>query len=66
MEILSKLFGHPAKVKLMRLFLFNPEAFYSAKEIAVRSKLSSAEVKKEVNALMTLGMAKSGNCPRKS
>jgi hypothetical protein len=59
MEILSKLFGHPAKVKLMRLFLFNPEAFYSAKEIAVRSKLSSAEVKKEVNALMTLGMVRS-------
>ena len=59
MEILSKLFGHPAKVKLMRLFLFNPETFYSAKNIAARSKLSSTEVKKEVNALMTLGMVRS-------
>jgi hypothetical protein len=59
MEILSKLFGNPSKVKLMRLFLFNPETFYSSKGIAKRSKLSSTEVKKDVNALMTLGMVRS-------
>jgi hypothetical protein len=59
MEILSKLFGNPAKVKLMRLFLFNPEAFYSSKEIAARSKLSATEVKKDIGALMALGMVRS-------
>jgi DNA-binding Lrp family transcriptional regulator len=56
MEILAKLFGGVAKVKLMRLFLFNPETQYSSKSIALRAKISSREVKRETDALVTLGV----------
>lgn len=59
MEILSKLFGNVSKVKLMRLFLFNPDASYSAKEVAERTKLSSGEVRKELRAIMIIGIIRS-------
>jgi hypothetical protein len=64
MEILAKLFGNAAKVKLMRLFLFNPETFYSPKEIIKRTQLSSAEIKKDISALMTVGMVRSREITR--
>src|ERR1700733_15010114 len=56
MEILSKLFGNAEKVKLMRLFLFNPDAAYSAKEAADRAKISTSDTAKELRALMVLGI----------
>lgn len=59
MEILEKLFGTAARVKLMRLFLFNPSSFYSPKEIAARTAISSAEIKKDIRALTAIGMVRS-------
>ncbi|MEK7463639.1 MAG: hypothetical protein AAB610_00760 [Patescibacteria group bacterium] len=58
MEILTKLFGNAAKVKLMRLFLFNPDNAYSSSEIAERSKTSSKEVRKELAGLMNVGIVR--------
>lgn len=53
---LEKLFGTPARVKLLRLFLFNPRQSFSLRDIAVRSRVGEAEVRKEVAALRSVGM----------
>ena len=58
MEILTKLFGNAAKVKLMRLFLFNPDKAYSSAEIAERSKSTSKEVRRELAGLMNVGIVR--------
>ncbi|KKT75537.1 MAG: hypothetical protein UW71_C0002G0037 [Parcubacteria group bacterium GW2011_GWB1_44_7] len=48
MEILSKLFGSPTRVKLMRFFLFNPDKIYSGKEAANRAHATPREAEKEL------------------
>ncbi|MDB5259639.1 MAG: seg [Candidatus Taylorbacteria bacterium] len=58
MDILAKLFGGEARVKLMRLFLFNIEAAYTAAEIADRSKIPAKDVKKELSLLVAVGLIK--------
>ncbi|MES3031560.1 MAG: hypothetical protein V4697_04090 [Patescibacteria group bacterium] len=58
MEILAKLFGGLTKVKLLRLFLFNPESAYPLKEIVLRTKSDSREVKKEVSELVKLDVVR--------
>ena len=58
MEILAKLFGGLTKVKLLRLFLFNPEAAYSMKEIIDRTKSDAREVKKEVAELVKIDVVR--------
>jgi len=47
-EILSKLFGSPTRVKLMRFFLFNPDKIYSGKEAANRAHATPREAEKEL------------------
>ena len=56
MDILSKLFGSAAKVKLMRLFLFNSEIAYTIKEVANRAKISTREADKELALLLSFGV----------
>ena len=51
MDVLSNLFGSEPKVKIMRLFLFNPHAAMDAKEIASRTKIRSALARKELRQL---------------
>ncbi len=58
MDILSKLFGSEAKVKIVRLFLFNPDQPYSSSDIAARSKISLPGVRHEVVLLKRMGMVK--------
>ncbi|MEI6057640.1 MAG: hypothetical protein WCQ60_01555 [bacterium] len=58
MDILSKLFGSAAKVKLMRLFLFNPETAYTTKEITNRAKISTREAQKELATLISFGIVR--------
>jgi hypothetical protein len=58
MDILAKLFGSAAKVKLMRLFLFNPELAYTLKEITNRAKITSREAKKELALLISFGVVR--------
>lgn len=47
-EILEKLFHSKAEVKLLRLFLNNPEEFYLISEAASKSKIDATLCKKEI------------------
>jgi len=59
METLSKLFGSEAKVKIMRLFLFNSEHTFFTSNIADRVKVSAGQVRREINTLEKAGLIKS-------
>ena len=58
MKILSKLFGSTARVKLLRLFLFNPNEIYEKHEINARAKLSSDTASRELRNLRNIGLIK--------
>jgi len=59
MDILEKLFGSAAKVKVIKLFLFNPELAFDAAQTAERSKVSVEVARKEINNLADIGFIKS-------
>jgi len=48
---LEKLFGTPARVKLLRLFLFNPRLSFTLKDIALRARVLDRDVRREINLL---------------
>lgn len=58
MEILSKLFGSEAKVKIMRLFLFNPEQPFGLDDVSVRAKVSRVIARHETSIMRKIGMLK--------
>ncbi len=58
MEPLAKLFGSAARLKLLRLFLFNKDTAFNLKEITSRSKLSKEITRKELLEMTTLGLLK--------
>lgn len=58
MEILGKILGNPARVKIMRLFLLNSAEFFENKEIVKRSRVNSAVVRREVSLLSNVGFIK--------
>lgn len=51
MEPLAKIFGSPARLKTLRLFLFNQNVGFSAADVATRTKLSPAAVRRELTDL---------------
>lgn len=55
MEILSKLFGSKERVKLMRLFAFNPNLFFSQGDVVKRTKISTGAAKRELGVLEEIG-----------
>jgi hypothetical protein len=55
MEILGKLFGSPSKVKIMRLFLLNPDQGFESKDVAERSRVSASSARKEISVLSSAG-----------
>jgi len=55
MEILSKLFGNKERVKLMRLFLLNPNLFYSLSDATKRAKITTGSAKRELVLLEEIG-----------
>lgn len=57
-EILEKIFGSAARVKIMRLFLFNPEETFSFDQIAVRAKVSSPIARHELSMMEKIGLIK--------
>lgn len=61
MENLGKLFGSAAKVKIIRLFLLNQEHGFEVSDIAERSRLGSAVVRRELAALAAAGFVKKGS-----
>ncbi len=58
MDILAKLFGSPSRVKLMRLFLMNPEDVFDKIEMGKRSKVAGATLTKEIRILEDVGLIK--------
>ncbi len=61
MEILGKLFGSVARVKIMRLFLSNPELVFESKDVALKSKVTPKTARRELNALKSAGLIKSSS-----
>lgn len=58
MDVLSKLFGSEAKVKIMRLFLFNPDTPFGRGGIGARARVSLPVVRHETTLLRKMGMIK--------
>ena len=56
MEPLAKIFGSPARLKMIRLFMFNQQAQFSLSDISVRSKLSAIVVRRELVDLVAAGV----------
>jgi hypothetical protein len=56
MEKLGKLFGTEARVKIMRLFLFNPGLTYDTAIIIDRAKVSLKDAKRELALLEKTGL----------
>lgn len=59
-DTLAKLFGSAARVKLLRLFLFNPRQSISAAEAAAHARVEPAVARREIHNLHTLGLLKRG------
>ncbi|PIT96539.1 hypothetical protein COT82_02695 [Candidatus Campbellbacteria bacterium CG10_big_fil_rev_8_21_14_0_10_35_52] len=58
MKILGKLFGSPAMVKLLRLFLFNPENVFTNKEAASRAKITLDTTRLEFSIMKQMNFIK--------
>jgi len=58
MEILAKVLGNSARVKIMRLFLLNRSKGFSSKDVVKRSRVSPAAVRKELRLLSSIGFIK--------
>jgi hypothetical protein len=59
MDVLGKLFGSESKVKIMRLFLFNPETPFTNRDVAERVKTTLASARHEVSLLRKMRLVKS-------
>lgn len=58
MKILGKLFGSPAMVKLLRLFIFNPEHTFTNKEAAARAKITIDTLRLELSIMKQMSFIK--------
>ena len=58
MEILGKIFGTTARVKIMRLFLLNRNKVFVNADIATRSRVSPEGVRKEIRLLESIEFIK--------
>lgn len=58
MEALARLFGNPARLKLLRLFLFNDDSIFSATDAIFRTKTAKVTARKELALLLTAGVLK--------
>lgn len=57
-KAVSYLFGGEAKVKIMRLFIFNPSLTLSFSEVATRTKTRLNITRREINGLIKAGLIK--------
>ena len=55
MEILGKILGSPARVKIMRLFLLNSKSGFSRKDIIKRSRVNPGVASREIKLLASVG-----------
>ncbi len=61
MDILGKLFSSVPLVKVMRLFLMNPETGFETKEVSLRAQIKDSSARTELNLLKSAGMVKKKN-----
>lgn len=54
----AHIFGGEGKVKIMRLFVFNPSQTFKPKEVAKRAKERTDKVRKELRSLSKAGLLK--------
>jgi len=55
MEILEKILGNSARVKIMRLFLLNRSKGFGSKDVVKRSRVNPAIVRRELRMLSSIG-----------
>ena len=58
MDPLSRLFGSFARLKLLRLFLFNDDSSFTMADVAARAKVAKDAARKEVNLLIAAGVVR--------
>ena len=58
MEILGKILGSPARVKIMRLFLLNPNKSFKGKDVTKRSRVNPDLARRELKMLSSIGFVK--------
>lgn len=56
MDSLARLFGSPARLKLLRLFIFNDEAAFTVADAALRARVSKDATRKELSNLAVAGV----------
>jgi hypothetical protein len=55
---IAHIFGGEGKVKIMRLFIFNPTLAFSSSEVASRAKVGPNTARKELGNLVKAGLIK--------
>lgn len=58
MDPLSRIFGSPVRLKLLRLFVFNDDVSFTATDVAFRAKASKDATRKELAVLLASGFIK--------
>ncbi len=58
-DALQKLFGSSSRLKLLRLFLFNPTVSFTASEAASRVRISPASARREAELFTKIGLLNS-------
>jgi hypothetical protein len=58
MEILEKLFGSAARVKILRLFLFNINEAFDKAQVQTRSKVTTSQARSELSMMEKIGIIK--------
>lgn len=58
-HILEKLFESPAKIRLLKLFLRNPETSFAMAEIRTRTQLDQRDIRRNTKLLKDVGFVKS-------
>ncbi len=58
MDILEKIFGSVGKVRIMRLFIFNPNISFDMDKVIARTKISPQSARLNIRALTDAGLIK--------
>lgn len=53
MQHLSQIFSSPARLKMLRLFVFNPDTSFTPSDVTIRTKLSREAVRRELADLQS-------------
>jgi hypothetical protein len=61
MEVLGKLFGSEARVRILRLFFLNPGIAFDNNDIAKKTKTKPAAARREISVIQSAGIIKRCN-----